>query len=267
MKGDASSPQGGVGLANGNRRLVLGALVVVAVVAAVLVVRIAPPRLSDTPGSNARDFVSGAYPKLVVEVDWVDEGGTSYKPPPAVLAFLEQRIGERATKPGGVSVTFGNAIATTKSSFSADDLRALEGTHRSARTGGDTAAIWIVFANRYSEGGAGGSTVIGVAYAGSSAAVFVAPIQDAATFLVPAETIERIAAVHEVGHLFGLVNTGTPMVAPHEDAAHPGHSSNPDSVMYWQAEGTDLVSLIAGGRNPDNFDTADSADLRAIGGK
>jgi hypothetical protein len=57
------------------------------------------------------------------------------------------------------------------------------------------------------------------------------------------------------------------MVTPHEDAAHPGHSTNRDSVMYWQAEGTDVVSLFLQGGAPDDFDANDIADLRAIGGR
>jgi hypothetical protein len=233
---------------------------------AVLVYRVGPASDGAT-GSHAKDFVSGAFAKLVVEVDWVVESGTSYKPSTQVIDFLGQRLAERCTKPGGITVSFGNAVPTNDTAFSADELRALESSQRSSHTGGDTAAMWIVFANRYAEGGAGGGVVAGMAYSGSSVAVFAASIGDAATLFAPTEMLEKITVVHEVGHLLGLVDGGTPMVTPHEDPAHPGHSSDPNSVMYWQAEGPGLAQMIQGGATPDNFDSNDIADLRAIGGK
>lgn len=242
------------------------AVAVLAVVLFLFFTRVALPAL-DSPGSQARDFASDRYPKLVVEVDWMVEGGTSYQPSAVVLSFLEQRLNERLTKPGGITVQLGNAIDASRSSYSVGDLRDVESQHRSSRTGGDTAAMWIVFATRSADAGSGGGQVIGVAYAGSACAVFASTIEDASGILVPRDTVEKITALHEVGHLLGLVNGGAPMVAPHEDAGHPRHSTNADSVMYWQVEGTDLISILSQGGLPDNFDANDMADLRGIGGK
>lgn len=42
---------------------------------------------------------------------------------------------------------------------------------------------------------------------------------------------ERQILIHELGHAFGLVNCGIPMVHPREDPANPCHSSTPGSLM------------------------------------
>ncbi len=220
-----------------------------------------------TVGSEARDFVSDKYPKLIVEVDWMVENGKSFQPSGAVLAFLKQRLDERLNKPGGVTVSLGNEIQAAKSAYGTADLREVESKERSTHTSGDTASIWIVFATRSADAATGSGQVIGIAYSGSSAAVFGATVEDHATFLVGADLIEKVTVVHEVGHLLGLVNGGTPMVTPHEDTAHPRHSTSTHSVMYWQVEGTDVISLLSGNGAPDNFDSNDIADLQGIGGK
>ncbi|MDX1612205.1 MAG: zinc-dependent metalloprotease family protein [Candidatus Thermoplasmatota archaeon] len=76
----------------------------------------------------------------------------------------------------------------------------------------------------------------------------------------------RAVAIHEAGHLFGLVDITLPMVQPHEDQDHEGHSDNPDSVMWWEVEvGTRLSNLITGGDDiPWQFDQNDIRDARAI---
>jgi hypothetical protein len=221
----------------------------------------------DTVGAGARDFVSDKYAKLTVEVDWMVENGKSFEPSPSVLAFLTQRLDERLNKPGGITVSLGNAITATRSSYSTSDLREVESKERAAHSGGETAAMWIVFATRSADSASGAGEVIGIAYSGSSAAVFAATIEAHSSIVASVNSIEKVTVVHEVGHLLGLVNGGTPMVTPHEDTAHPRHSTNPHSVMYFQVEGTDIISVIAGGGAPDDFDANDIADLQGIGGK
>ncbi|HEX9709252.1 MAG TPA: zinc-dependent metalloprotease family protein [Candidatus Thermoplasmatota archaeon] len=221
---------------------------------------------ADSVGSRASDIVSAdTYTRLHVEVDWMEEGGASYQPNSAVLSFLEQRLEARISKPGGVTVALSNAIPATQATYSTDDLRQLERTHRDVQPGGDTMSLWVVFAT-VSSASTGGGVVAGIAYAGSSCAVFAKTLEENAGILSPRESMDKVVALHEVGHLMGLVNLGTPMAAPHEDAAHPGHSGNPDSVMYWQVETGNLFDLIRGGGAPDDFDADDIADLRGIGG-
>jgi hypothetical protein len=243
------------------------ALVAVTVVAATLSAGCFGLPGSDNVGSRARDIVSSAtFARLHVEVDWMEESGESYQPNAGVLSFLQQRLEAVVSKPGGVTVALSNSITATQASYSTDDLRTLERTHRNEQPGGDRMTVWLLFAT-VSSLSTGGGVVAGIAYAGSSCAVFAKTLQESAGVLQPRQPMDEAVALHELGHLMGLVNLGTAMVTPHEDGAHPGHSSNPDSVMYWQVEGAGLFDLIRGGGAPDDFDANDRADLRAIGGR
>jgi hypothetical protein len=48
--------------------------------------------------------------------------------------------------------------------------------------------------------------------------------------------IEQSIVVHELGHVSGLVNNGVPLATPHEDPAHPKHSTNAECAMHWKIE-------------------------------
>ena len=86
----------------------------------------------------------------------------------------------------------------------------------------------------------GQSTVLGIHFSGYKAAFIfkdnLTHFYTTATFL---QNIEQATVVHELGHVIGLVNNGLPMKSPHEDSAHPHHSTDPKDVMYW-----DLVAAV-----------------------
>ena len=75
-----------------------------------------------------------------------------------------------------------------------------------------------------------------------------------------AEEVEKSVIVHEIGHLLGLVNIVYESLYDHEDADHPNHSNNEDSVMYWAIESTSIGSIISG-ELPDEFDEWDLQDM------
>lgn len=107
----------------------------------------------------------------------------------------------------------------------------------------------------------GDTGVLGVAVAGDVAAVFTDQVEAAAGLLVAPAVVEDAVTTHELGHLLGLVDlvrhTGR------ADPAHPGHSTNRRSVMYWQVESGLIAQLLDGGI-PRDLDDADRADLAAI---
>jgi hypothetical protein len=59
------------------------------------------------------------------------------------------------------------------------------------------------------------------------------------------------------------VNIGYRSRFNHEDPAHPNHSNNPGSVMYWAVEDISIRNVLRGGPPPD-FDDADRADLAML---
>ena len=71
---------------------------------------------------------------------------------------------------------------------------------------------------------------------------------------------ETSVVVHELGHLFGLVNL-TGKGAFHEDPEHRGHSSSADSVMYWATEDISVGNVFRGG--PLNRDHLRSSEVHS----
>lgn len=120
------------------------------------------------------------------------------------------------------------------------------------------ASIRLAFlAGRFAED----DSALGVAVSATAAAVFTEQVRDAAGLLGDAPRLELAVATHEVGHILGLVDLV--LHTGREDPAHPGHSRNRDSVMYWAVE-TDLVTTFLAGGPPTTFDDQDRADLAAI---
>jgi hypothetical protein len=74
--------------------------------------------------------------------------------------------------------------------------------------------------------------------------------------------MDRHVLLHELGHAFGLVGQRIPMVRPHADTDHEGHSSNPLSIMHHRPPMT--VEGFVYGDRPRDFDADDRADLAAF---
>jgi hypothetical protein len=150
----------------------------------------------------------------------------------------------------------GAGIGGGGKNWSADELRALGGA--GLAQGNGRAVIHLLFVHGTFEGD---DSVLGVAVRGDTAAVFVDRVHAAATPLVGSTGIEVAVVTHEVGHLLGLVDLF--LHTGRQDPAHPGHSTDQNSVMYWAVE-SDIVAQLLQGGPPRDFDSADLADLAAI---
>lgn len=210
-------------------------------------------------GAMARTYLrSSPARSLVVEVDWM----SGRKPSVAALSHLESILKRELSKPDGIDVRFGAEMATIRTSWTVDDLVAAEKQFRSEHSAGSRATMWIAFlGGSFAEN----DSALGAAFAASAAAVFRDRINEAASAILLASEIERSVIVHEAGHLLALVNIGYTSAFDHEDAAHPKHSNNPDSVMYWAVEDISIRNLLGGGP-PADFDQADRADLAMLRG-
>lgn len=227
------------------------------------------------PGDGAHELVDPrVHAKLVVELDYPAGAAPNAEAKSTLRSTLAEITGRDVSKVEFVESA--DIPADRAKKYSLSEIRQLEAEHRDRRSGGDTAVLYIMYvAGGYTED-AGDSRVLGIAYGGTSLAIFKGNIQDATRsrviggITVPTveeRCIERAVLNHEFGHVAGLVNLGTPMVRPHEDAEHPKHSSNQDSVMYYAVENTvDLFALFTGGCSdiPYQFDGDDKADLAAL---
>ncbi|MEY2422938.1 MAG: hypothetical protein QOI95_3005 [Acidimicrobiaceae bacterium] len=203
------------------------------------------------PGSFAPAILSPSYSSQVV-VELREQ--SSAAPQQASIDHLTSVL--RSVTGKTVAVTQGPGISGGARSWSADDLRST--ADAGAAQGNGSTVIHLLFVH----GNFGGDdSVLGVAVRGDVAAVFIDQVNGASTPLVGSGGIETAVVTHEVGHLMGLVDLV--LQTGRQDPDHPGHSTNPNSVMYWAVESSLVSNLLQGGP-PKDFDSADLADLQTI---
>lgn len=164
---------------------------------------------------------------------------------------------ERVSLPGGDGTT------------TADDIRTWSDRYGRVQQTTDQAVLRVLFLKgRYFErtddpDDDDGASALGAAVRGDTLAIFKDTVRSAATPIVSASVIEDAVLIHELGHLFGLVDLV--LHTGREDPQHRGHSTNQNSVMYWAVE-ADVVGQVLGGPPSRHFDNADKADLAALRG-
>ena len=152
--------------------------------------------------------------------------------------------------------TSGGSVAEGREVWSGAQVRSTADSLPASNGGRVVTLRFLFLGGRYED-----EAALGVAVRGDVAAVFPERVDDAAGPLLDASSVEEAVAMHELGHLLGLVDLA--IDTGRDDPEHPGHSSNRGSVMYWAVE-TDLVSQILSGGPPTRFDDADRADLARI---
>ncbi len=194
----------------------------------------------------------GRGDRVVLEV----RAQSGAEPAAATLDHLVEVIGAASGK--SVAIDGVDTIGGGARDWSAEDLVAAASSAAQVESGRAQVVLRLLFLHGTFTGDTG---VLGVAVAGDVAAVFDDQVSAAAGLLVPASTVEDAVTMHEVGHLLGLVDLllGT----GRGDPAHPGHSRNKRSVMYWQVE-SDLISQLFDGGVPRDFDDDDRAELAQI---
>ncbi|HEU4573658.1 MAG TPA: hypothetical protein VFS36_01545 [Chitinophagaceae bacterium] len=213
-------------------------------------------------GASCRDLVSDKYYKsLVIEMQYIG----NYLPAASTIDSLEGMLNCHINKPGGISVT-AKQIQPSDDLFSLAGIKGIEDRNRTTFTKGDTLAIYVLCLDGFY---ADDSLVLGAAYRNTSIVMFGKSVRlDAANSQTPVPELEATVLEHEFGHLMGLVDEGAPMIRNHRDTNHSNHCSNPDCLMYYEAN--DGYYLSQGGSQLTRIPVLDSAcvaDLRAIGGK
>lgn len=202
-------------------------------------------------GSLAAVLLDGSVDAAVVEIDHTPGQGLAARSRDALARQLSDRGGKRVTFASGEAVP-GQAVWTTT------DLRRLVADHRDVRSSRDRPAVYVLaLGGRHEREG-----LLGVAFAATAFAVF--PEEIPTTLLTPRAVYEEAVVVHELGHVFGLVNlTGHGAFHLDPDAAHGCHSASNDSVMYWAIERSLIADLFEGGP-PHDFDADDAEEMRRI---
>jgi len=248
-----------------------------------------PPNPSPPPSAFvARDHVAGdRFTQLVIEIDYVtgrapDEGALD-----ELRAALASLVAEGyLAKPDGVSIVIDEVIpaAPEGTVYRFVDLRAIAEAYRNVPVPAGASSIYALYADGSYEADGGGGRVLGFAWGGSwmvmmsdniaaaceGSSVLQGPLLGALRGRICAR-VEAMVFLHELGHLFGLVDNGIPMVEDHADPDHPAHTRDPNCLMYWQIPRSSAVDGIAqrflgGGEPPLGFCPPSLADLAATAG-
>jgi len=212
-------------------------------------------------GASANDLLSAAkYTSIRLDIQYMP----GYQPDGPSVSNLVAFLNLLCNKTGGIIVTQTPIPSGGKTMYSDADVRAIETANRTVFTTGNTLGINFI----YLDGTYTTENVLGFAYYNTSMALFGRKLFASSGGLgQPSRTkLESTIMEHEMGHLLGLVNLGSPMQTGHEDASHGKHCSNNTCLMYYQAQITDIMGPLTTGAIPV-LDANCRADLRANGGK
>jgi len=205
------------------------------------------------------------FTSMRVEVAYV----TGFEPSPSTLANLKSFLEQRTHKPNGISI-FTRAVSSSgKAPFNINEIAEIEKEIRTTYNAGDEIAVFIYFADGSNENDTNTKKVVGSAYRNTSMVIYGATVKNITdrTNGPNKIAVESTVINHEFGHLFGLVNLGTPLQSSHEDDVSKGHCDTDGCLMNANVQfGVDLIDMVDGNSLP-NFDDKCLRDLQAIGGK
>lgn len=220
--------------------------------------------VDDTIYIHPEDFLSDEkYDRLDIQIFYVDgyepEADARYE----FTSFLDERLHKET-----LFLTSHSIASPGNEVYSINDIKALEEACRSKYPTDSTLSLWIFVADgNYSENDSDNKT-LGIAYGPTSIALFGKTIRAFSGGLNQPSTrvLEATVLKHEVCHLLGLVNNGSPMVTNHQDTGNGRHCSNKNCLMYYAAETSDFLQNFLFSSAPTLKDQC-IQDLRANGGK
>ena len=212
-------------------------------------------------GASANELLSGTkYNTLTIEIQYMP----GYQPDPSAITNLVTFLSTYLNKPGGIQVTQTQIAASGKTSLSLGDIGLIEKNNRTAFNNNSISTIYILV----SDAGYADPSTLGVAYRNTSVCLFGKTIQQNSGGIGQVNRTKLYTTVveHEMGHLMGLVDLGSPMINNHKDASHGNHCNNQNCLMYYSSETTDLLGFLLTGSIPP-LDLNCISDLHANGGR
>ncbi|RMB57576.1 membrane metalloprotease [Dokdonia sinensis] len=216
-------------------------------------------------GTSANELLSSdEFTSLRLEIAYPD----GFRPTQGTIDLIESFLEERLNKPNGITMVETIINLSQDPPYDIDEIVAIEDENRTIFNNGDEIGVYVFFSDGNSTSDEGNSVVLGTAYRNTSMVIYEKTFRDLAnnsSTAINRTLIETATLRHEFGHIFGLVNLGTPLTSEHEDQDNRRHCDVEDCLMFFQT-----VSNVFNTSNVASlpeFDPQCIADLQNNGGK
>lgn len=212
-------------------------------------------------GASARDLLSDErFTSLKIEVQYMK----GYEPDQKALLALRSFLFARIHKPVGISISTKEIAPSKDTILSLEEIIAIEKRERTERANDKELTVYILYTNGYYVE----EHMLGYAYLNTSVVLFGRNIEDNSNKFrkLNRSDLEARVLQHELCHLLGLVNVGTPLQSEHKDDAHGKHCLNKKCLMYYLTDTEESPSILLHKGIP-TLDEACLQDLRANGGR
>lgn len=187
-------------------------------------------------GKSANDILSNEkFTKLKIEIAYVVGFRPTQEALDSFVLYLKQN-----TFKEDIEMVFLELPSPDEEDLTVQEIADLEAENRTAYNDGETLAIYIYFADAPAEDDIEdeGLVTLGAVFRNTSMVIHEITIQRLAgrSLFITNADVEIATINHEFGHLFGLVNLGTPLVNNHEDSESPNHCNVDGCLMRGQLQ-------------------------------
>ena len=226
-----------------------------------------------TTGESAEDLLGNAnFDELVIQIAYVE----GFRPSDLALADLREFLLLRTFK-DAVRYEFLPLPSPNEETLTLQEIASLENENRTRYNDGRTLGLYIYFADAPSstDDPDGNTFTLGAVYRNTSMVLHESTIRELATksAVISTAAAEAATLTHEFGHLFGLVDLGTPEINPHEDPAAANHCLEDGCLMQASLEFTQGIVKVMEERAAKNLTVVPDLgpecirDLQAAGGR